>query len=194
VFSLPFVGDDDALLAGMRARNPAAIAAFCDRFGSDVTRVLTRTLGGDSELEDLHHEVFLRALRAAGGVRDAALLLPWLTTVAINVARSELKRRARRRWFTPLAWGEPPEVEAPLASDEDVEAVQRTYVVLDHMPVDLRIPFALRVIDGMSLAEVAAACEISLATAKRRLARAEERFRKLAATDPVLAPWVGGQR
>ena len=102
VVSLPFAGDDTVLLEGLRAENAAAVGAFCDRFGGHVLRVLTRVLGSDSELEDLHHEVFLRALRGAAKVKDAASLPAWLTSIAVNVARTELKRRARRRWFTPL--------------------------------------------------------------------------------------------
>jgi RNA polymerase sigma-70 factor, ECF subfamily len=189
VISLPFTGDERALLEGMRAGHTAAIFAFCDRYGALVARVLARMLGTDAELEDLHHEVFARALRAAPGVKEPGALGGWITTIAVNVARTELKRRARRRWLTPL-WGERVDVEAPLASDEDVEALRRTYAVLDRLSVDLRIPFALRVIEGMELAEVAAACEVSLATVKRRLARAEARFLAIARKDPVLAVWL----
>jgi RNA polymerase sigma-70 factor (ECF subfamily) len=58
------------------------------------------------------------------------------------------------------------------------------------MPVDLRIPFALRFVDGMELRDVAEACDCSLATVKRRLASAEKRFLALANRDPALAAAV----
>ena len=66
------------------------------------------------------------------------------------------------------------------------------YRVLDVLPVDERIPFALRFIDGMELTEVAAACDVSLATIKRRLARSEKRFVAVAARYPELGPWLEG--
>jgi RNA polymerase sigma-70 factor (ECF subfamily) len=147
-------------------------------------------LGSDGEIEDLHHEVFARALLSVAKVREPSSLSAWLTTLAVNVARTELKRRARRRWLTPLSRNEPPDVEAPTASDEDVEALRRTYALLDGMPVDLRIPFALRFIEGMDVREVAAACGVSLATVKRRLVRAERRFTGMARKDPALANWL----
>ncbi len=194
VVSLPFGGDAAALLEGLRAGNAAALGAFCDRYGDHVLRVLTRVLGADSEIEDLHHEAFLRALRGVAKLEDAASLPAWLTSIAINVARTELKRRARRRWLTPLfgggGSGDDTDVEAPIATDEDIEALRRTYAVFDRLPVDLRIPLALRMIEGMELREIAQACDVSVATVKRRLVRAEARFTSLAEKDDVLAPWL----
>jgi RNA polymerase sigma-70 factor (ECF subfamily) len=58
------------------------------------------------------------------------------------------------------------------------------------LPADERIPFALRFIDGMELTEVARACTVSLATIKRRLSRAEQRFTAFAALEPALAEWL----
>ncbi len=196
IVTLPFLGDDEALLEALRTGSAAAVGAFCDRFAEHVLRVLARMLGSDSELEDLHHEVFVRALRGAAKVKDATSFPAWLTSIAVNVARSELKRRARRRWLTPLiSSDEEPDAEAPTASDEDVEALRRTYALFDRLSVDLRIPLALRMIEGMELREIAEACDVSLATVKRRLTRAEERFTAMAQKDAVLAPWLErGQR
>jgi RNA polymerase sigma-70 factor (ECF subfamily) len=64
------------------------------------------------------------------------------------------------------------------------------YALLDRLPVDERIAFALHEVDGMDLAEVAAACGVSVPTVRRRLARAARRFFSLAATCEALSPWV----
>jgi RNA polymerase sigma-70 factor (ECF subfamily) len=60
------------------------------------------------------------------------------------------------------------------------------------MPVDERIVFALRFVDGMELGEIAEACELSLSTIKRRLGKAEERFTRIAGREPSLVDWIGG--
>jgi RNA polymerase sigma-70 factor (ECF subfamily) len=108
------------------------------------------------------------------------------------VARNELKRRYRRRWLRIAPPEELPEPAAHEATDEQTEALRRTYALLDRMPREQRIAFALRIIDGMKLEEVAAAADVSLATIKRRLDRAERTFAALARADEVLAPWIEG--
>jgi len=189
---LPFVGSDQALVDGLRVGHPAAIAAFCDRYSSRVLRVLGRILGAGSEIADLHHDVFVRALASARRLEDAATLEGWITTIAVNVARTALKRRARRRWLEILPWYEVPEVATFDPSDEDAEALRITYAIFARLPTDDRIAFALRTLDGMDLREVADACGVSLATTKRRLARAEAAFLEMARAEPVLAPWLRG--
>ena len=192
---LPFAGDDEALVAGLRAESPVAVAAFVARYESHVRSVLVRILGDDPEVPDLHHDVFLRALRAARQIKDPGALAGWLSIIAVNVARTALKRRERARWLRFLPWTELPEVEAPAATDDDVEALQRTYALLAELPADERIAFALRFVEGMDLTEVATACGVSLATIKRRLRRAEDAFLELARADPRLAAWLeGGSR
>ena len=84
-------------------------------------------------------------------------------------------------------------MEEPLhrgPSDEVGEAVAAVYAILREMPAEERIPFALRRVDGMALGEVAAACGVSLATIKRRIRRAEERFRTETRHHPGLAEWI----
>jgi RNA polymerase sigma-70 factor (ECF subfamily) len=61
---------------------------------------------------------------------------------------------------------------------------------LGQLPVDERMAFALRYIEGMTLPDAVEACETSLATLKRRLARAEKQFLEAAGKRPVLTHWL----
>jgi RNA polymerase sigma-70 factor (ECF subfamily) len=81
--------------------------------------------------------------------------------IAVHAARTwiTLKKRLKWLWFLPAE--ELPEAESSAASGEVLHAVVATYAVLDRLPVDERIAFALRFIDGMELTDVAAACETS---------------------------------
>jgi RNA polymerase sigma-70 factor (ECF subfamily) len=45
----------------------------------------------------------------------------------------------------------------------------RVYTLLEHLPVDARIAWTLRQVEGEQLEAVAAICGCSLATAKRRI-------------------------
>ncbi|HKO91042.1 MAG TPA: sigma-70 family RNA polymerase sigma factor [Polyangiaceae bacterium] len=186
---------DVALVEGLRLREPAAIHAFYDRYSSRVLRILHRLLGHERELADVHHDVFVRALQSIRSLKDADRLTPWLMGVAVFTARSTIQRRMRRRWLQFMAPEALPEPAAPAASNEASEALRATYVALEQLPVDARIAFVLRFIEGMELKEGAAACSVSLATFKRRLTLAEQRFTELARTSPVLRDWLeGGSR
>jgi RNA polymerase sigma-70 factor (ECF subfamily) len=190
--SLPAARDDAALLAGLRADERWAREELFARFAGPVERMLRKILGHDShtEIADLVHDTFVQALSALDRLRDAAALLAWMQVIAAHTAHKHIRARTARRW---LHFWEPTELpEVPVdAVDPDVrEAYRRTYAVLDKLGADDRIAFVLRHIEGMELTEVAAVCEVSLATIKRRLAHADARFAAMARRDPVLREWI----
>jgi RNA polymerase sigma-70 factor (ECF subfamily) len=126
-------------------------------------------------------------LERAHQVRDPAALRAWIGSLAVFTARGHLRKRRRWRWIRFFAPEDVPDTAAPTATPEQHLMVRGTYQVLDRMPGDERIAFALRFISEMELTEVAAACGVSLATIKRRLARAEARFQTEAARNPLLS-------
>lgn len=180
------------LVLALRAGHPGAPGALFERHAVHVQRVLARVLGPDPELGDLLHDVFLRALGGIRRLEDPAALCGWLTSIAVFTARGCIRRRRARRWLRFLSAEQIPDREAPVASPEQMDALRRTYEILDRLPANERIAFALRVIDGMELTEVAQACGVSLATIKRRLSRAQESFVAMARREPALAEWVEG--
>jgi RNA polymerase sigma-70 factor (ECF subfamily) len=190
--------DEAKLVAGVRAGDRQALALFHQRFSRQVLRILVRILGPDRELEDVHQDVFLRALGSLSDLRDPAALRGFMSSVAVHAARALLERRIRRRrWQFLSASDTPPEPEPldPEPGHEARAALRAVYTLLERLPVQERIAFALRYFDQMELTEVAHACKVSLASIKRRLARAEARFVALARRTPELAEFLeGGSR
>jgi len=187
---LTFVGDEHALLQALRDGHPGAAAVFYDQHAAHVSRTLRSALGADEEIPDLLQEVFIRAIDGIGKLREIDRIGGWLTTIAIFVARAQIRRRARRSWlrtFSPEHAG-PQHLIQP--SSEARAALREVYDVLGQIPVDERMAFALRYIEGMTLPDAAEACETSLATLKRRLSRAEKRFLEAASKRPVLEHWL----
>ena len=185
-------GDDASLVGAFRRGDPTAGGALYDRHADHIHRVLRRILGPTDELPDLAHDVFVRALRSIDRLDDPSALKGWLTMIAVHVARTAIVRRKRRRWLWFLPAERLPEVDSGAASADVLDALRATEAVLDKLPVDERIAFALRYIDAMELTDVAAACNVSLATIKRRLARAGDRFAGEACRHPALEPWLEG--
>lgn len=190
VARLPFFDSDSAVVAAIRAGQAAGGAALYDRHREHVQRVFVRLLGPDVDLRDLIQDVFVSAIDSMHRLEDPECLRAWLGGIAVHRARSEIRSRARRRWFPLFAREDLPEREAASSTPELDEAVRATYRVLDELRADDRIVFALRFIDGKELTEVASLCGVSLATAKRRLGRARARFVSVARRYPALGDWL----
>jgi len=190
VTPLTFVGDDEALHQALRAGHPGAAALFYDRHASHVQRTLRSVLGPDGDIPDLLQEIFLRAIERIGELEDFQRVGSWLTTIAIFTARGHIRRRARRKWLSLFSPEQvrPSQVEPP--SSEARAALRETYALMDRLPVNERVTFLLRFVHGMTLPDGAEACGISLATFKRRLARAERQFLEAARNRPELQFWL----
>jgi len=69
-------------------------------------------------------------------------------------------------------------------------AAKRLYAALDKIEPKQRVAFALAVIDGLPLAEVAEMTESSLVATKTRVWRARRDLLRRAKKDPVLASYL----
>jgi RNA polymerase sigma-70 factor (ECF subfamily) len=198
VAAVAFLGDTATLVEALRANRPGAKAEFFERYAKLVERIVTHVLGFDAELPDVLQDVFANALTSIHSLKDPTALEAWLSRVAALTARKVLRTRSRRAWLRRFVDADEENRYEPIGSAPDVEArraLGAVYAVLDRLPASERIAFALRYIDGMELVEVANACEVSLATIKRRLVRADRRFLANAKNYPELLRWVsGGER
>lgn len=177
--------DPAVLVARLRRGEPAARAELFDGYSAGVYRVLVRMIGrADPESSDLLHDTFLRALDQIDTLRNPAALKSWLKGIAVFAAQEWL--RARRRMGHPQAPETAAERSGAAPTPEAREAVREFYNLMDKLPEDERIAFVLRFIEGMELTEVAAACKVSLSTARRRIGRAEGLFREMIPEYPAL--------
>jgi len=157
-----------------------------------VNATLWRLLGPDTDHDDLVNEAFLRIIGGIHRVREAERLSSWVMTVTVNVVRDELRKRStRRRFFRRLGPGEAEDQPTAPTDHEGRRLVERAFALLSRLSTEDRLAFSLRYVDQRTLPETAALCDCSLATVKRRIARAQRRFRRLAAAEPELAEWLG---
>lgn len=190
VVRLPLPESDAALVSHLRTDPGSARAMLFDRYAADVERVLCRILGPDSEIDDLLHEVFIVAITSIDTLRDAGRLRSWMIGIAVHKARKLIRQRKIRRLVRLVAPHELHDYEAASATAEVSEALRQTYRVLAQLPTDERIAFTLRQIDGMELLAIAEQTRVSLATVKRRVARAQKTFVTLARQNETLAEWL----
>jgi RNA polymerase sigma-70 factor (ECF subfamily) len=157
---------------------------------ANVHRLLFRILGSNRDLEDLLQDAFIEILRALPSFRGESSLGRWCQTIATRVAYLAISRRR------------PPAVELSLVEDSvaggadvlrdiHVRAVaRRLYAALERIEAKQRIAFALAVIDGKSLAEVAALTDSSVFAIKTRVWRARRDLLQRVRKDAVLTAYL----
>jgi RNA polymerase sigma-70 factor (ECF subfamily) len=155
------------------ARPGVTFDALFRRYGRTVAAVTVRLLGRDDhEVDDVVQEVFWLASRRMHRLQDIEGARGWLVTATTRLVRRRLRRRRWRALFharEPLG-----EVPAPGATPEQRALLARLYGVLEQLPVEPRLAWVLRHLEGERLEDVARACGCSLATAKRRIAAAQQ--------------------
>lgn len=167
-----FQGSDAELLRRLRDRMPGAVTLLHARFGQDVNRLVRRLLGADSDHEDIVHEVFIKLMAKAHTVNEPEALVGWVRKVTVNTVHSELRKRRVRRlfWANEASRGEL--VWDGVGTAEGHQVSVKTYAILARLGPDERIAFVLRYVEGLTVPEIAEQCDCSVATVKRRIARA----------------------
>jgi RNA polymerase sigma-70 factor (ECF subfamily) len=191
VRSIPFEGDDAALVAATASGRLDAGAAFYDRHVRVIHALVFRLMGPDPEIDDVVHDVFVRALESLPRLREPALLRSWLFGIAVRAVAIRFQKRSRQRWLRFMAPEDLPDVpDAPAAGFELSEALREVYAILRGMGADERIALVLHRVEGLSLEDAARAAGTSLSTFRRRLARGEAKFFARAKARPSIEAWL----
>jgi RNA polymerase sigma-70 factor (ECF subfamily) len=180
--------DDLALAKRAAARDLAAIRLITERNNQRLFRAAWSVLKDRAEAEDVVQEAYAKALAAIGGFAGEASLSTWLTRIVMNTAIDRKRSLARRAKFLKenqvaelttyrdqmMAGSAAPSPEAATLRRELKSLLEQAVA---RLPEAYRCVFVLRDIEGMSIADVAAALEIPEATVKTRQWRAKRRLR-----------------
>jgi RNA polymerase sigma-70 factor (ECF subfamily) len=162
-----------------------------DRFSPLVRRVLRRTLGPHAEVEPLLQNVFVRVLEQLSSLPESAQLRPFVVSVTVKVLNAELRRnRFRRLLRLRSPWHSSDELQAGASDSTTRSALSALYRILDQLDADARLAFTLRHFEGLPITELASATDASLASAKRRLARASARVQAAVKSDAALSAYA----
>jgi RNA polymerase sigma-70 factor (ECF subfamily) len=148
-------------------------AAAYRRYAPYVAKIGMRILGRRDEIDDFVQDVFLSVHRNLGSLREPGAIKSWLAKLAVHEATRRLKRHRLRRWFGLDAMPDYVDISDAEASPEQRALLANVFRLLDALPPEDRVAWALRYIEGETMVRVAALCDCSLSTAKRRVANAE---------------------
>jgi RNA polymerase sigma-70 factor (ECF subfamily) len=187
----PLHNADAALVHAAWRGDRSAQAAIWRRYLPLVRSRMSRAIGGQ-DIEDHVQEVFLRLFQVLPDLRDPSALRSFIIGITLRVAGTELRRRRGRYWLQLTPSGDLPEPISPPEPDEPREAVARLSAILGNFTPESYRVIELRYVEGKELTEVAQAIDVSLATAKRQLARASARLRAIVQREPALAGYLHG--
>lgn len=180
------------LAADLDRAYPILVVEHRDR----LYTIALRLLGDPRDAEEVAQDALVRAYRAIAGYpasRTSELRLrPWLAAITVNLARNRRRRHVDRR---PPAQLEPMVAEGFDRADETAPSGPATVAVREgaadlaalllELPPAVRAAVVLRHVDGLSVAETAAALGRPEGTIKAQVSRGLERLRVLLATQAV---------
>ncbi len=189
---MPAKADRDwALVDALRRRDSTAAERLLETFGDRVYRLAMRITGNEQDAEEVVQDAFWSVLRHIDTFRGESLLGSWIYRITANTAYQKLRRAAHRRDELSLDQvlpilddgyhhGDPNGDWSAQIDDPAIQSELRDVLAsaIDELPANHRAVFVLHDVEGLSMAEVADALGISLATAKTRAHRARLRLRK----------------
>ena len=180
--------NDEDLMEQFQAGTVEAFNLLVERYSERLMRYLYGFLGDVKRCEDLLQETFLRVHRNRHSYQRIAKFSTWLYTIAGNLARSEYRKRRRRRVQSLAGVNrdeEEYEVEIP---DETFrpdthangalqdEAIQRA---LKEIPEEFREVVVLRDIQQLAYEEIAEITGLPMGTVKSRINRGRTKLQTL---------------
>jgi RNA polymerase sigma-70 factor (ECF subfamily) len=172
----------------MRLIGQGDTAAFEDlvqRHQMLVLGTVSRMLGGNSEVEDIAQQVFLRVWKSAGRYVARAKFTTWLLKITRNLVFNEL-RRAKRRALVPMQ-SDPEGDELPLADEAvsapDAAALEKELQgavdkAIEALPEVQRMAVILRRYEELSYEEIGEVLDLSVPAVKSVLFRARSELRQ----------------
>jgi RNA polymerase sigma-70 factor (ECF subfamily) len=190
---------DVALAARLATDLDRAFPALVDAHAERLYTIAHRFLGVPSDAEEVAQDALVRAHRALADYDRGRIrvlhLRPWLATITINLARNRRRRQADRRPATSIeplvaAGLEPRQAlgESPPAIAERREERRRLADALLALPPAARAAVVLRHVDGLSVAETAAALGRPEGTVKAQVHRGLAQLRRHLAADTHADP------
>jgi RNA polymerase sigma-70 factor, ECF subfamily len=183
-------GGDAALARALAAKDAPASRQAWERFSPLVRRIVRRTLGPATDVEDVVQLVFMQLFAKVHTLREPQALAAFIISITSLTLRRELRRRKLESWLGLRSDGAVADLRVVQPDPMAREALRRFYSLLDRFSARDRTAFVLRFIEGLPLNEVATALGVSLATAKRSVTRVQQRVQLLVERDPALSEYL----
>ena len=175
------------LVTGAKEGDESAVRELVRRMNPRLFRIIRGIVASDAEAEEVVQETYLTAFTRLDTFRGEARFSTWITRIAINNARMQVRRARPQEEYNTVVEDENPVTSIfafPGQNPDQPEAAlgrAQLRVLLEdavaHLPTDLRLPFLMREAENMSILTIARDLSLNPITVKTRLFRARRRLR-----------------
>lgn len=176
---------DEQLIARFQNGDMAAFDLIVHRYKDPLVNFVYHFLNDRIDAEDVVQETFLRVYRNKHLYRNIAKFSTWIYTIASNLAKTELRRRRRRRLLSLSQMGfddkdfEPADTEQTpegiVDSDMQEKIIRKE---IDALPMKFKEVVLLRDVQEFSYEEISQILGIPIGTVKSRVNRGRLRLQK----------------
>jgi RNA polymerase sigma-70 factor, ECF subfamily len=181
----PADADDLEAIRSVLAGDEDAFRILVDKYGTSIFNLAYRMTGRAADAEDLAQEAFLQAFARLRDFRVGLRFHPWLYTIALNLCRNHLRRRAILKWV-PIGVRRPGDERPPaefrgtsLDPEQallEQEGERRLQDAIQALPLKYREVFLLRQAQELSYEEIAEVTGLKASTVEVRLFRARQKL------------------
>jgi RNA polymerase sigma-70 factor (ECF subfamily) len=176
---------DEELIFAFQGGDVGAFEEIVRRYKDPLYNFTNRLLGDSVFSEDIVQETFLRVYRNKNRYHQIAKFSTWIYTIASNLAKTELRRRKIRNFFSISSRGSE-ERDYDIADsssdvERDVDSALKNEIILreiNDLPVHFREAVLLRDVQNFSYEEISEILNVPLGTVKSRVNRGRGRLQE----------------
>jgi len=177
---------DEELILQFQKGNERAYLELVNRFKDRLLNFVFGYVHSKESAEDIVQDTFLKLYTSANMYKEIAKFSTWIFTIAANLAKTELRKRNRRKIFSLSDMGfDSKEYEIPSETDVPEKNTNSKHQIDDILKAvhQLEEPFKstliLRDIQELSYEEVSKIVDVSIGTVKSRINRGRLKLQKL---------------
>lgn len=176
---------DEDLIVAFQQGDVTAFDEIVRRYRDPLYNFVVRLLGDSFFSEDVVQETFLRVYRNRHRYHQVAKFSTWIYTIASNLAKTELRRRKVRNFFSISSKGEDEKdydlVDVNTDIEREVDGIMKTEAILkeiNKLPFHFKEAVLLRDVQDLSYEEISQILNVPLGTVKSRVNRGRSRLQR----------------
>ena len=178
---------DEELILIFQKEDVDAFNEIVYRYKDRIVNFLFRYTGSREESEDLAQDAFLRLYQSKHLYREIGRFSTWFYTIVINLAKTNIKVRARHKTISINNYDEDEEKDYQLpgsmiSPDDSANSGTESYYIqkaIDSLNKKFKELIILRDIQDMEYEEIAKIANLPLGTVKSRINRGRECLKEI---------------